>query len=460
MPQHNTSSFGRGWIPIERDIGLPHDSNPFVPLPSAGGPEGDDYAGGYAENAAYASAHPKPSRLQEGLCLALPFTLERRLRFLHLLAGTGNVRRACQAVGVSPQSAYVHKRRDAAFAAGWDAALILARDAAEEVLAERALRGTQETIFYRGEAVGSRVRFDARLLLAHLARLDRHHEQAEGAAIIAARFDDYLAELHTGEPRFEAPFHDREAPPEWSPAHPTRDEVRLTARERALHAFPQRFEDLPAETRAELETSGLHKYDRWHHACAQSQSRAEQAAAAAWDEAAQTRLAALDALFEAEGGPEVLEPHPSTPAQAGASVGKAQHLPEAPAFAGERDHTPGAPAQAGASVGRAQHLPEAPVFAGERDHTPSAPAQAGASVGEAQHLPEAPAFAGERDHTPRAPAQAGASVGRAQHLPKAPKVAGAPRIETKSLSTVSTVSTWARRRPPVRPLSARGAAII
>lgn len=270
MSHHTTSSFGRGWIPMDRDIGLP----------------GGDPV----------------------LRLARPFTPERRLRFLHLLASTGNVRRACHAVGVSPQSAYVHKRRDGAFAKGWDAALILARDAAEEVLAERALHGTEETIFYRGEAVGSRVRFDARLLLAHLARLDRHHAEAEGAAAIAARFDDYLAELHEGAPRFEAPFHDPEAPPEWSPAHPTREETLLKARERALRAFPDRFEDLAPETREALEAEGFDKYDGWSHAFAQDQAEAEQSAAATWDHAAETRLAALDTLFEAEDEPDVLDP--------------------------------------------------------------------------------------------------------------------------------------------------------
>ncbi|GEN99036.1 hypothetical protein NSE01_08690 [Novosphingobium sediminis] len=263
--------------------------------------------------------------------LARPFTAERRVRFLHLLAGTGNVRRACHAVGVSAQSAYVHKRRDPGFAAGWDAALILARDAAEEVLAERALHGVSETIFYRGEAVGSRTRFDARLLLAHLARLDRHHEQAEGAAGIAARFDEYLAELHEGAPRFEAPFHDAEAPPQWSPAHPTRDEALLEARERVLHGFPPRFEDLPEETRAELEATGLDRYDGWSHAVAQSQSEAEHAAAATWDEAAQSRLAALDALFEDDAEPvEVLDPPHSCEAGGGEARTRPIPTPEPP----------------------------------------------------------------------------------------------------------------------------------
>ena len=199
MEQRSSSGFGRGWVPMERDIGLPNDvwpddRWPESPLPPAGGPEVELSAGGPFGSAAYGAAHPNPSREREGHYLALPFTAERQVRFLHHLAHGGHVRRACARVGISPQSAYVHKRRDAAFARGWDAALVLARDAAEEVLAERALEGTHETIFYRGEAVGTRVRFDGRLLLAHLARLDKRHAEAPAAQAVAARFDDYLAE--------------------------------------------------------------------------------------------------------------------------------------------------------------------------------------------------------------------------------------------------------------------------
>jgi hypothetical protein len=238
---------------------------------------------------------------------SLPFTPDRRVRFLHHLATTGNVRCACAAVGVSPQSAYVHKRRDAAFAAGWDAALLLARDAAEEVLAERALNGTLETIFYRGEAVGSRVRFDARLLLAHLARLDSHHEQAEAALGIAARFDDYLEELGAGEPVFRPLDHDADGPPHWAPAHPTREEALRRARERALHAFPKKPTDLPAEMLADLDCTGLDPYDTWSLALAHQQARATDAAAARWDDQAEARRAALDTLLETNEA-EVLVP--------------------------------------------------------------------------------------------------------------------------------------------------------
>jgi hypothetical protein len=117
---------------------------------------------------------------------------EIKARFLSLLAETGNVRLAAQRCGISAQSAYVHRRRDPLFARGWDAALVLALGQAEQVLADRAIEGVEEPIWYRGELVGTRRRYDNRLLLAHLARLDRQTERA-GTADDAGRFDELVA---------------------------------------------------------------------------------------------------------------------------------------------------------------------------------------------------------------------------------------------------------------------------
>ena len=119
---------------------------------------------------------------------------ERKLRFLGRLASNGNVRSACAAVGMSREAAYTLRRRDALFARGWAAALLLAREAGVELLADMATEGIDEEVWHRGEHVGTRRRFDARLLLAHLARLDRLVEEAdEGTADDAARFEEVLA---------------------------------------------------------------------------------------------------------------------------------------------------------------------------------------------------------------------------------------------------------------------------
>jgi hypothetical protein len=179
-----SSPFGRGWIPAGRELGLPDDG--AAALACAGSP------------APLASS----GALREPECRADPrhnaFTPDRQARFLHVLATCGSVRAAAGAVGVSATAVYLCRRRVAAFAAGWDAALVLARDHAEQVLAERAMEGVDEPVFYRGEEIGFRRRFDSRLLLAHLARLDRRCAEGGLAVSRAGRFDELLLRLAEG----------------------------------------------------------------------------------------------------------------------------------------------------------------------------------------------------------------------------------------------------------------------
>ncbi|APE28376.1 hypothetical protein BMF35_a1547 [Aurantiacibacter gangjinensis] len=110
------------------------------------------------------------------------FNADMQAAFCTALADHGNVRLACRAVGVSSQTAYRARRVCTAFRTGWEAACILARQQAEQVLADRALNGVEETVFYHGEEVATRTRYDGRLLLAHLARLDRKEAAARRCA--------------------------------------------------------------------------------------------------------------------------------------------------------------------------------------------------------------------------------------------------------------------------------------
>lgn len=109
----------------------------------------------------------------------LPPKAQRRLtravqvEFLEELARWGNVRAAAARTGLNRASLYRMRRACPRFCALWDAALVLARPQVEEVLADRALNGVTESVFYHGEEVATRTRYDARLLLAHLQRLDR-----------------------------------------------------------------------------------------------------------------------------------------------------------------------------------------------------------------------------------------------------------------------------------------------
>ncbi|WP_157096677.1 hypothetical protein [Tsuneonella dongtanensis] len=128
------------------------------------------------------------------------FTRERQVAFLHALAASGAVRPSAASIGVSYRTVYRERRANAGFRRAWDAALLSARALHEDVLAARAIDGVEEVVWFRGEEVGRRVRYDSRLLLAHLARLDRLTEDARTRAFA----DDYEGALE----RFEAGIDD------------------------------------------------------------------------------------------------------------------------------------------------------------------------------------------------------------------------------------------------------------
>lgn len=135
------------------------------------------------------TALPSPQDFTE---LAPGWTARKKAVFLDHLAQTGNVRAACARVGMSREAAYRLRRRDADFARGWGAAMVLASDAGTELLAACATEGTEHRVYFHGELVDTYRRIDARLLLAHLARLDKAADDKRARAD-AARFDELLA---------------------------------------------------------------------------------------------------------------------------------------------------------------------------------------------------------------------------------------------------------------------------
>ena len=120
------------------------------------------------------------------------WTAVRKTQFLEALADDGNVRAACARVGLSREAAYRLRRRDPLFARAWAAAQVHACESVGEVLGTRAIEGIEEEIWLRGEVVGTKRRYDTRLLLAHMARLDKLAEN-EDARADAERFDELLA---------------------------------------------------------------------------------------------------------------------------------------------------------------------------------------------------------------------------------------------------------------------------
>ncbi len=125
------------------------------------------------------------------------FTLDLRVAFLEALAVSGSVRSAARRVKVSHQCVYRARRSEAAFGRAWDAALVVARAQAEAKLADCAMEGFEEEVWYHGELVGTRTRFSERLLLAHLGRLDRMRTDARIEAL-AEDFDAMLARMRAG----------------------------------------------------------------------------------------------------------------------------------------------------------------------------------------------------------------------------------------------------------------------
>ncbi len=135
---------------------------------------------------------PHVSRRQDGWSAA------NQRSFLEALAEGHGVDAAARRVGLSAASAYAFRRtaKGAAFALGWRAAALVARECIAETLLVRALEGTVDTIV-RGETVVTRHRYDNRLALALLARLDRQveaapHADAKAAGLVAQEFEAYL----------------------------------------------------------------------------------------------------------------------------------------------------------------------------------------------------------------------------------------------------------------------------
>lgn len=126
------------------------------------------------------------------------FSPRNQASFLESLQLFGNVRLACRGACVSAQTVYRARRASPGFARAWDAALVAARAYAEATLADRAINGVEEAVYYHGEEVARRRRFDSRLLLAHLARLDRLEDREDITATLPL-LDDQIDALRRGE---------------------------------------------------------------------------------------------------------------------------------------------------------------------------------------------------------------------------------------------------------------------
>ena len=113
---------------------------------------------------------PAPSRRR-----IAGWTPARQAAFVAALFDGHGVRAAAASVGLTAQSAYALRRRaDAAdFALAWDVAIDVGAMKLGDTALDRALNGERRTVWYQGKAVGERVVYDNRLLIALLTRRDR-----------------------------------------------------------------------------------------------------------------------------------------------------------------------------------------------------------------------------------------------------------------------------------------------
>lgn len=124
------------------------------------------------------------------------WTPQKKRLFLERFAECGVIVEACEAAGMSAKSVYNLRDRDPLFAAGLDAACVKARGPLADEAYSRARNGVVERIYKDGVIVAEKHRYDNRLTMAVLARLDSRIDRAEekGAAHLklAARWEDYL----------------------------------------------------------------------------------------------------------------------------------------------------------------------------------------------------------------------------------------------------------------------------
>jgi hypothetical protein len=138
------------------------------------------------------------------------WTAERQQIFLATLADTGVVADACRAARIGRDSAYAFRRRASgrAFALAWEAAELIARRVLADDVMSRARYGVVDRVYRDGKLVAERHRYDNRLSMSVLTRLDRtaegHGDAAPAVRAVAAEFDQFLDLLPHGNEAAEA----------------------------------------------------------------------------------------------------------------------------------------------------------------------------------------------------------------------------------------------------------------
>jgi hypothetical protein len=150
-------------------------------------------------------AHPENSFTETRRLRHDGWTPQKKRLFLERFAECGVIVEACEAAGMSARAAYNLRDRDPLFAAGWEAASVKARAPLADEAYSRSRNGVVERIYKDGVIVAERHKYDNRLTMAVLhrldARIDRAEERGDSHLNLVARWDDYLDAM--GEDRVE-----------------------------------------------------------------------------------------------------------------------------------------------------------------------------------------------------------------------------------------------------------------
>ncbi|WP_296716230.1 hypothetical protein [Erythrobacter sp.] len=95
------------------------------------------------------------------------WTPQRQRTFIEALADTGSVAAACKTADMSQAGAYHLRRQPGAdeFRAAWQRALDFGVQRIEDVAMDRALNGVEEPLYSYGALIGTRTRYNDRLLM-------------------------------------------------------------------------------------------------------------------------------------------------------------------------------------------------------------------------------------------------------------------------------------------------------
>jgi hypothetical protein len=113
----------------------------------------------------------------------------KRKAFLEILSQTGQVTKAAQAVGyTSTNSLHALRREDEDFAEQWDEAIEAAKDSLESEAIRRAMEGTMEPTYYKGEVVGYHPKYSDQLLMFVLRKLDPSYRDTNNGGSMNINF--------------------------------------------------------------------------------------------------------------------------------------------------------------------------------------------------------------------------------------------------------------------------------